>query len=96
MDLITALFDLNPLWVLVTLLGGLGVGFVTKGIPIEKKTIYALLLLYLPFAVSRLLLVLLFGLAISSGTGYIGALFFNIYLIGIIVGRKLGNKFKGV
>lgn len=91
MELITAILALNPIWVIVTIIGGLAVGLITKDIKIDKRTVYALLVLYLPFAVSRLLLSFLFGIAISSGSGYIGVLFFNMYLIALIIGRRVGN-----
>ncbi len=93
MDLLEALLDVNPWWILMTVAGGLGVGFITREILLDKRTLFSLVTLILPFTLVRIFIFILFGPVISAGSGYIGSILFLVYLLTLYVGRKFGNKY---
>lgn len=87
--LLILLGQLEPIWVVITVVVGIIIGFLSKDIEFERKTLYLLAFMYLPFLIARTVAYILGGFIAISGTGYIGAIFFAIYLIAFIIGRRL-------
>jgi hypothetical protein len=82
-----ALFaTVDPLGILVTLVAGIIWAFIFREWQIDKRTVVLAIAFYAPLLVGRLLYVLTEGTVV--GSGYIGFLFFIIYFLGAIIGRK--------
>lgn len=84
--------QMEPIWVISTIIIGLILGYTSKDIEFEWKAVYLLIFFYVPFAVARTIAFILGGTAAVSGTGVIGVLFFTLYTIVFVIGRKIGRK----
>lgn len=90
--LLYLLGQMDPLWVLSTIVIGTVLGIASSDLEFEWKTVYLLFFFYLPFTVARVVAFLLAGAPAVAGTGVLGILFFTLYAVVFIIGRYIGRN----